>query len=97
VITSCSTSHGEHHGSQIAVLYTGFCFVLAGLLRTAISDKAIDRESVCDPFPSTCAGCTGYSPDYRCRIDMVRNAKDAQFIELMSKKRTILSSGVVGF
>jgi xanthine dehydrogenase small subunit len=82
----------EHHGSQCGFCTPGFVLSLAGLFENSqSSDKAIDRESVCDAISGNLCRCTGYRPIIDAGLDMVRTAKDAQFIELMSKNDNIKS------
>jgi len=82
----------EHHGSQCGFCTPGFVLSLAGLFENSqSSDKAIDRESVCDAISGNLCRCTGYRPIIDAGLDMVRTAEGNQFIELMSKNDSIKS------
>jgi xanthine dehydrogenase small subunit len=82
----------EHHGSQCGFCTPGIVLSLAGLYENSqSSDKAIDRESVCDAISGNLCRCTGYRPIIDAGLDMVRTAEDNQFVELMSKNEKIKS------
>ena len=82
----------EHHGSQCGFCTPGIVLSLAGLYENSqSSDKAIDRESVCDAISGNLCRCTGYRPIIDAGLDMVRTAEDTQFVELMSKNESIKS------
>ncbi|MFT2099312.1 xanthine dehydrogenase small subunit [Marinomonas sp. 2405UD66-6] len=53
----------EYHGSQCGFCTPGIILSLASLYENSqVSDKTIDRESVCDAISGNLCRCTGYRP-----------------------------------